>query len=305
MKQYYTLIDVAEQCQLKTDSDTDNNGTTKANISNFFSKFFGNLGLTEEWENKKVGKTYRFTASERDILVELFLNRDTILKCSIDGIDELRVCLDTVQELFADKDTVRRKVDAFITRVMYENFRDKLKRVFNDFVDDKFNDGAISTDGNHYLQSRDLEYWVKTVMFELRLFVEQWKCVFEEMEKIQEKKIESENELLFNRNYIELDLCQRIDAQNRINKDRKFQDLEREYEKAATEEEQERIKAKLKKREAELSIKAGDNVIDKSLCPRGCSPSDLLDEARKKVRVPCYKMNCDKRNAEIERTEIG
>ena len=305
MKQYYTMKDIAIKCQqLVGDSDQERNGTSESNVSNVFSKCFDNLGLQMEWADKKTGKAYKFTRSERDILVELFQKRKTISECSLDKLVELRALLNTIQGLFADEDTVSRKMDGFVTRVIYKDYRDKLKRVFNDFVDDKFNDGAISTDRNHYLQSRDLEYWVKTVMFELGIFVDQWKCVFEEMEKIQEKKVESENELLFSSNYIELDLFQRIDAQNRMNKDRKFQDLEREYEKATTEEEQARIKAKLEKREAELSTQATDAVIDRCQHPRGYSPSDLLDEARKKVRVPCYKMYCDMRANEIERIKI-
>lgn len=305
MEEYYSMKNVAIKCQqLVGNSGQERNGTSEANVSNFFSTCFDKLGLQVEWEDKRTGKAYEFTESERNILVELFQKRDTILKCSLDKLDELRALLDTIQGLFADEDTVRRKLDGFVTRVIYEDFRDKLKKEFNDLVDDKFNDGAISIDRNHYLQSRDLEYWVKGVISELRILVKQWKCVFEEMERIQEKQVKSEIEQLFNSNYIELDLCQRIDAQIRINNDRKYQDLEREYEKAATEEEQERIEAELKKREAELSTQATDAIIDRSPHPRGCSPEYLLDEALKKVRVPCFKMNCDVRTNEIGQIKI-
>ena len=217
------------------------------------------------------------------------------MKCSLDKIVELHALLNLIQGLFADKDTVRRTLDGFVTRVINEDYLNVIKREFNDLVDDEFTDCAISTDENHYLQSRDLEYWVKMVRFELWAFVYHWKCVFEEMEKIQEKRIESEIKLLFNSNYIDMDLRQRIDVQNRVNKDRIFQDLDRKYKGDITEEEREKIKAKLEKREAELSTKATDAVIDRGPHPLGYSPPELLDKARKKVGVPCYKANCDMR----------
>ena len=182
----YTMKDIAIACQqLVENSDQERNGTSEANISNFLTKCFDKLGLQEEWEDKKTGKAYKFTEKERDALIKLFQNRDTILKCNLGKIDELSELLETIKELFEDNDTVSRKLDGFVSRVIYKDFRDKLKRAFNDFVDDKFNDGVISTDRNHFLQSRDLQYWVKTVIFNLGLFVDRWKRVFEEMEKIQ------------------------------------------------------------------------------------------------------------------------
>ena len=194
MERYYTMKDVAIACQqLVEDSDQERNGTSEANISNFFTKCFDKLGLQKEWEDKKTGKAYEFTGKERDALIKLFQNRDTILK------------------------------------------------------------------------------------------------------KIQEERIENEIKLLFNSNYIDMDLRQRIDAQNRVNKDRIFQDLDRKYKGDITEEEREKIKVKLEKREAELSTKATDAVIDRGPHPLGYSPPELLDKARKKVGVPCYKANCDMR----------
>ena len=124
------------------------------------------------------------------------------------------------------------------------------------------------------------------------------------MEEIQRERVVDEAWEYYKEHQIKIQSIASEEKNNRVKKDRKYQDLDREYKRAVTEDEQERIKAKLEKREEELSNRAADAVIDRGPHPRGCSPSDLLDEARKQVGAPCYKINCDMRTNEIECIKI-
>lgn len=305
MEQRYTMKDVIIECQLAAKGpDRKDDGTSDANISNYFSTCFCKLRLQEEWVAKKTGKAYAFTINERDILVELFQKRDIILKSSIDRLDDLRALLDKVPGLFDDEEMVRRKLDAFITRIIYEEYPDQLKSVLCSLVDSEFCNRKVLVDNDHYLRSGDLEYWVKSVMFALGLFVKQWKQVIEEMEALQKEKVYEEVCEQYRKDHEKIEDHYFAEKCDKVKKDRKYRDIRRKCERAETEEERKRTERELEQRDAELSNRAMNSAIDESPRPQGYAPWELLWKALANVHVPCYKMDCDIRLEEIKEKRL-
>lgn len=193
------LIDNQEETDLQEDSDLENNGLTRQNISNYLKRIFDSMGLPDAKEVLRVGKTFAFTEQEKDIIKCLIVERNGKLKRHKKGKNKGQIEQPDFEFLFK----IMNGIKMMLLKRGYDKDKlyDSVEKYMTNFLE---NEASISitisrelqktvkehiANQNTYLRTYEKFLWMRAMEEELNRVISKWNNIFSKYEELMKIEV--------------------------------------------------------------------------------------------------------------------